>query len=151
MKRDPETVRQVMTRNPVTVAPDTSVGELKTLFERHGYNAFPVVDEDNFIRGIVSQYDLLAMFRTGRPPILELATVWARQVKDIMRRGVISVEPDDPIDEVVDLLLESRLRSVPVTVWRSGRGQQLVGMVGRRDLLRALILDGDTARRPMSA
>ena len=43
-------IREVMTRSPITVSPQTGVRELKSLFDEHDFNAFPVVDEHVFSR-----------------------------------------------------------------------------------------------------
>ena len=56
-------VRDVMSALPVTVSPDTSVADLKQLFEHHDYNAFPVVEPDGTLRGIVTKLDILRSFR----------------------------------------------------------------------------------------
>ena len=56
-------VREIMTPAPVTVRPDTSISDLKALFERYDFNAFPVVDEVGVLRGLVSKLDLLRVFR----------------------------------------------------------------------------------------
>jgi CBS domain-containing protein len=44
-------IREIMTPSPVTVRPDTSISDLKALFERYDFNAFPVVDELGVLRG----------------------------------------------------------------------------------------------------
>jgi CBS domain-containing protein len=43
-------VLDVMSRAPITVTPQTSVGELIALFDRHDFNAFPVVDRAGIVR-----------------------------------------------------------------------------------------------------
>jgi CBS domain-containing protein len=52
------------------------------------------------------------------------------------------VEPDDTVAEAADLMVHSRLRSLPV-VERHGRERRLVGIVSRTDLLRCLVLEDD--------
>jgi len=129
-----------------TVGPRTSVRALQRLFASHGFNAFPVVDDAGRLLGIVTKLDLLRIFRHDRarrrPRLSEL---FAEYVEDIMRRRVITVGPRDALATVVDLMLSSRLRSLPV-VERHGRTAVLVGMVSRGDLMGALILDDDHDR-----
>jgi len=115
------TVREVMTRHPVTVSPDMSIRELKALFETHDFNMFPVVDKQGVFRGIVTKLDLLRTFRPQlRRWIPDLRVLWAERVEGIMNRGAIIAEPDDSIVVVVDTMLESRLRSLPVVERRGG-------------------------------
>jgi CBS domain-containing protein len=135
------TVREVMTARPVTVGPGTSVAELKALFERHDFNAFPVVNQGGVLCGIVTKLDFLRMFRPARRRWLpDLRAVWAERVEDIMCGAIIAVDPEDRIGAATDLMVEARLRSLPV-VERSPGGPTLVGMVSRGDLLRCLILE----------
>ncbi|HLC43439.1 MAG TPA: CBS domain-containing protein [Methylomirabilota bacterium] len=137
---DTRKVREVMTTAPVTVKPTTSVAELKALFEAHDFNAFPVVDEEGVLCGMVTKLDLFRMFRPARRRWFPDPAVWAERVEDIMNWGVISVEPDDPVVVAVDLMVETKLRSLPVVDRRRG-GTVLVGIVGRQDLLRCLPLE----------
>lgn len=129
-------VQDVMTRAPLSVNRGTAVGELLSLFDRYELNAFPVVDEQGALCGIVSKLDLLRLLRPDGnlegpdPDILS-----SRRVADIMRHGVVSVEPEDPIVVAADLMVETRLRSLPV-VRRKGGSRALVGIVSQGDLLR---------------
>jgi CBS domain-containing protein len=66
--------------------------------------------------------------------------LWAERVEGIMNRGAIIAEPDDPIVVVVDTMLESRLRSLPV-VERRGDRSTLVGVVSRTDVLPCLMVE----------
>ena len=137
------TVREVMTPTPVTVRPSTTVGELKALFEAHDFNAFPVVDEAGALCGMVSKLDFLRMFRPARRRWLpDLRAVWAERVGDIMSAGLIAVEPGDPVVVAVDLMVETKLRPLPV-VERRGGEPVLVGIVSRKDLLRCLTIEED--------
>ena len=140
-----KTVRDVMSRNPITVSPDTTMHELMTMFGAHDFNMFPVVDARGVLRGLVTKLDLL---RTFRPPmrrfIPDLKLLRAERIEDFMSRGVIAVEADDPITVAVDTMIEARLRSLPV-VERLPGGPVLIGIVSRRDVLPYLTLESDEA------
>ena len=47
---EPKAIREIMTASPITVYPDTSIRELKILFERYPVNALPVVDDQGVLR-----------------------------------------------------------------------------------------------------
>ena len=132
-------VRDIMTSTPAAVRPGMSVRELQQMFANLDYNAFPVVDEAGALRGIVTKLDVLRIYRPD--PLRdtpELEGIRAQSVADVMRPGVVTLEPDDPLVAAVDLMVESRLQSLPVVERRHGAGPALVGMVSRGDLLRAL-------------
>ena len=139
----PRMVRDVMSTGLKTVGPKTSVRALQGLFATHNFNAFPVVDDAGILLGIVTKLDLLRIFRHDRARLRpRLSELFAERVEDIMRSRVISLGPRDPLTTAVDLMLSSRLRSLPV-VERHGRKAVLVGMVSRGDLMRSLIFDDD--------
>ncbi|HEU5171873.1 MAG TPA: CBS domain-containing protein [Gemmatimonadales bacterium] len=132
-----------MSTMPVTVMPSTSVSALITLFDRHSdIDAFPVIADDGVLRGIVSRLDILRAFR----PDEELRMPNPRRVGEtrvsaIMRHGVISVEPDDPLFAAADLMVETRFQSLPV-VHRGGGEPVLVGILSRQALLQGLFSAG---------
>jgi len=58
---------EVMTREIVTVRPDTSVGEIAGLLLNHKISAVPVIDDDRHVVGIVSEGDLPGQAPSGSP------------------------------------------------------------------------------------
>jgi len=133
------TVHEVMTLRPITVTRQATIGELMGEFDRHDFNALPVVDSGGVLVGIVSKLDVLRALRPA--PDLDLRSVQAvagASVEGIMRRGVVTVEPEDPVFVAADLMVETRLRSLPVVQRTPGAGRVLVGIVSQGDLLRGL-------------
>ena len=133
----PRAVREVMTVRPLTVTPELSLGELKALFEEHDHYVFPVVEGDRLI-GIVSKLDLLRPFRSARlnwRP--DFKAGMADRVIDVMTRGTVTVSPDAPISDAIDLMVDYRLHCLPVAE-RHDREIRLVGIVSRSDILRWL-------------
>lgn len=131
-------VYDVMTRAPITVTPQTPVRDLIALFDRHDFNAFPVLDDSGIIRGIVTKLDVLRLLRPDENLLVPgLSSMGSAQVRDIMRHGVVTVEAGDPLVVAADLMVETRLRSLPV-VRREPKGPVLAGIVTQGDLLRGL-------------
>jgi CBS-domain-containing membrane protein len=91
------------------------------LLIRHTITAVPVLDRGGVV-GIVSEYDLMA--KSGET------------ASDIMTPQVICVTEDTDVEEVRVLLLDRRIRRVPVL-----SGQQLVGIVSRSDIVGLLALE----------
>lgn len=132
-------VRDVMTRPVVTVGPGTSAKYAGELLAEHGFAALPVLDDDGRLVGIVAEADVLRD-RLPRDPRLHLRrdddadTVLPLLVRGVMSERVRCVDPTADVSDVAELFVEERLRSVPVV-----DGERLVGIVSRRDLLRALV------------
>jgi CBS-domain-containing membrane protein len=131
-------VGHVMTQAPISVRLGATVADALALFDRHDFNAIPVVDARGVLCGIVTKLDVLRAFRPDPTvQIADVAAVSARRVEDIMRRGVVTVAPEDAAVRAADLMVDTRLHTLPV-VERSGPGPVLVGVVSQGDLLRAL-------------
>jgi CBS domain-containing protein len=112
-------VKEIMTAPVICTSADAPVADVATLLARHQISAAPVTDEHGVIIGLVSEYDLLA--KRG-----EVA-------RDIMSPGIISVNEEANVDDVRFLLIERRIRRVPVLA-----GQKLIGIVSRSDLVRQM-------------
>jgi CBS domain-containing protein len=114
-------VKEIMS-SPVICAPaETPIAEVATLLAKHDISAVPVTDERGAVIGLVSEYDLLA--RKGNV------------ARDIMSPGIISVNEETDVDEVRYLLIERRIRRVPVV-----DGQTLIGIVSRSDIVRQMAI-----------
>lgn len=130
-------VHQVMTSSPVTVRPATSVGDLLALFDRHDVNAFPVVDERGHLLGIVSKLDVLEHFLVHDGSGWAMETLGAERVENLMHPEIVSVDARELISKAGSVMVERRLRSLPVVERRDG-SVMLVGILSRGDVLRGL-------------
>ncbi|MFN3746563.1 MAG: CBS domain-containing protein [Hyphomicrobiaceae bacterium] len=141
-------VQDAMTKDVVTVRPDTAVSEIAALLVKHRISAVPVVSEDNRVLGIVSQTDLGHRSETGtekkRKWWLDIFTDTDAQARaytkshglhaaDVMTRHLITVRPSTSLSEVAEVLDTHRIRQVPVL-----DNGKLVGMISRADLVRKL-------------
>lgn len=118
-----DSVRDLMTRNVLTIRADELVDRAVAVILQHGVSSLPVVDEQQRFVGIVTEYALLdVMFR----PELQ-----REPVGRIMCRDVLTVAPEATPQDAANLLVKHRLRRLPVV-----RGDALVGLVSRRDLIR---------------
>jgi CBS-domain-containing membrane protein len=108
------------------------------MFAEHEFNAFPVVDANGVLLGIVSKFDV---FRIGRHEparlIPDFRALYAEHVDDIMRRRVVTLRPRDSVTSAIDLMIASKRRSVPVAE-RLGRADMLRGVVSRTDVIRCV-------------
>ncbi len=116
----------VMTSNVVTLSPKDSAEVAVRILLRHEISGAPVLDDDNMLVGIISEFQLLSV-------IYDQATN-STPVGDLMTTNVISVHEDAQLSEIADVLISRRIRRVPVV--NHGR---LKGLVSRRDLLRYVL------------
>ena len=142
-------VGELMTREVVTVGPGTPVHEAAGLLGRHGFTLLPVV-EDGRLVGVVGETDVLSgrVHHDARSPRLsgELGGTPARCVRDVMTTEVRATSPNVDLADVSDLVDGGRTRSVPVV-----DGRYLVGIVTRRDVVRAVGRDDDVLCRLVDA
>ena len=121
----PHLVREVMTREPVTLTPEQSFGEALALLARNRFRHLLVVDDTARLAGVLSDRDLLRTM--SRTPDLDRATV-----ADVMQSDVISVAPQTLLSDAAAQMLDRRINCLPVV--EAGR---LCGILTSTDLLRA--------------
>ena len=114
---------------PVVYKAKQLTGVAKLLL-KEGSNV-PVVDQAKQLTGVVSEHDLLSALDEGQ--------AWSDQTaKDLMTENPYSVPPETTLSTLIHVLTESDLMSVPVV----NAGNRLVGVVTRRDVVRAALRPG---------
>jgi CBS domain-containing protein len=126
-------VREVMTSPAVTVGPAESIRHAIALLDRFRITALPVVDEDGFPIGVVSEADLL--HEAIRP-------AGSHAVGDVMTRQVLTVSADGDVIDAFAVMDGTAVKSLPVLL--HGR---VVGVISRRDLVATLARDDREAAR----
>jgi acetoin utilization protein AcuB len=129
--------RDLMTPNPVTVAPQARIAEAWDLMRELDIRHVPVVAGGALV-GMLSDRDLARLDMTGvlssdAPEVLrqELAAPIAK----VMHPDVIVVEPETGLGEIVDLLLEHKVGALPVVAWDT---YEALGIVSYLDVLRVI-------------
>jgi acetoin utilization protein AcuB len=129
--------RDVMTPSPVTVTPQATLAEAWALMREADIRHVPVV-EAGVLVGMLSDRDL-ASLDVARVLTTEGADVLRRKratpVVTVMSSDVVSVEVEDDLGEVVELMLEHKVGAIPVV--RSDT-REIVGIVSYIDVLRAV-------------
>ncbi|MFN3286207.1 MAG: CBS domain-containing protein [bacterium] len=138
--------RDVMTSPVITVTPDTPVKEIAQLLLAHHISGVPVVSLEGKLVGIVTEADLLykerpeveeggllRLFRRGQLAEAERKAE-GLVARDVMTSPVVTVTEEMPLREVAALMARRQINRVPVV-----RGDQVVGIVSRADVLRALV------------
>jgi CBS domain-containing protein len=115
-------VKEIMTSPVITAGSHDTVAQVAELLRRHRISAVPITDATGAVVGIVSEHDLMA--KTGST------------AQEVMSAEVISVSEDTEVDDVRLLLIERRIRRLPVM-----SGVQLVGIVSRADIVALLAME----------
>lgn len=123
-----------MTRAVKTVTREHTVGDLSEMFESDDFNSYPVEDDGQVV-GIITKFDLLKCFVfTPSQMVPPYENLMNRTVSDIMTSEFIYVRSDTKLTRVLQLMVDHRIRSVPAI----DSDHRLVGIIARRDVLRAL-------------
>ena len=128
------TAGQFMTRTVKTVMRDTTMRELQKMFDEDGFNYYPVREGEDIV-GMVSNFDFLKCFafNPGRM-VPAYDDLLSRTVADVMTPEFIYVDPATKLTRVLQLMVDHRMKSVPVL----DAQHRLVGIIAREDIMRAL-------------
>lgn len=141
--------RDVMTAGVISVQPDTSVRDIAKMLVEHNISGVPVVDKSGKLVGIVSEGDLMRRPESGTEhhrswwlkllvshdqKVAEYIKTHGQHAADVMSRPVITVTEDATLEKVADTLQKHRVKRAPVM-----RGEKMIGIVARADLLHGLI------------
>lgn len=138
----------VMTTKVLTIFPSDSLQVATKIMLENRISGLPVVDGDGKAIGMLTEGDLLKRSETGtEPPVSAWHALWlgperlaeryvhahGRTVGEVMTSGVVAVNEQTPLADVVALMESRRIKRLPVL--RNGR---MVGIISRADLLHAL-------------
>ncbi|MBN1127068.1 MAG: CBS domain-containing protein [Sedimentisphaerales bacterium] len=115
--------RDIMTDMVVCVQKDTPMVEAAQLLSLNDITGIPVVDDQMYLEGIISEKDVLELFEV-------MQYVENRTVNSSMSHEVVSCDVEDDLEKVCRCLQENTFRRVPVT-----EDGKVVGIVSRRDLI----------------
>jgi CBS domain-containing protein len=142
-------VRDVMTYGVIGVPESTRLAEAVETMLRSRVSALFVFDADHAVIGVLSEGDLLRRSELGserkRPHWLELllgsgrlAEAYAhehgRKVGEVMTRNVETIAEDAELSQAVDRMIHHHIKRLPVL-----RGEAVVGVISRSDLLKGLL------------
>jgi CBS domain-containing protein len=109
-----------------TVTPGTSVAQLSQQLSARRIGSVLVLDGEGAVAGIVSERDLVRALASHGAKAMEL------EARQVMTRDVITCDPDDSIDMVMQTMTRGRFRHLPVV-----RHGELLGLVSIGDVVKA--------------
>ncbi|MCM8794271.1 MAG: CBS domain-containing protein [Candidatus Omnitrophica bacterium] len=129
-------IKNWITREVITVTPDTSVKQAFYLMKSMGIRHLPVV-KDGILKGMVTDRDL------RRPKLSDVFKSWDQlyrlndeiQVEDVMVSPALTVKETATLQEAAQIMAEKRIGALPVT----DKAGKLNGIITESDLLRAFV------------
>ncbi len=119
-------VRDLMSRDVVTVQPSTPVYEAMRILVENNVTGLPVVDGEGKLQGIVSEKDMLKLLYEEH--------VENEPVEKFMTRNVVAYEEADTLIDVCECLIANNFRRVPIL-----KDGKLVGIISRSDIIRYIL------------
>jgi CBS domain-containing protein len=117
-------VKDVMTKEPKTCTPDTTVAEVAHLMWEGDCGILPVVD-DGELMGVVTDRDMYVALATRDALASQL------RVGAVVNRNVVTCEPEEDIHEALAKMKQARVRRLPVV----GFGGTVVGILSMNDIV----------------
>ena len=117
-----KSVREAMTQDPRSIGASASVVEAARLMREQHIGSLPVTEHERLV-GMITDRDITTRV------VAESAVPESTSVGDVYSRDLISVAPDNDLDEALKLMVRHQVRRLPVV--ESGR---LVGMVAQADI-----------------
>ena len=134
------TVDGIMSREVVTVSPDTALMDIRKRLQEGGFHHMLVVEE-GALCGVISDRDVLQAISpfldTYAEDHRDVQTL-AQPASEVMRTELITVTPDTDIGDAANKLLDHDISSLPVV-----DGEELVGIVTTKDLLHHYTKNGE--------
>ena len=118
-------IRDVMTSNPTTCEPTSTIVDCAKVMAREDVGPIPVVEGDRLI-GLVTDRDIVVR------AIAEGRDIQQTKVGDIASKDLITVSPTDDLNRALDVMSKHQVRRVPVV-----DGDRVVGIISQADVARA--------------
>jgi CBS domain-containing protein len=144
--------KDIMTKEIITVSPETEITQAANLLLEKRINGVPVVNTAGELVGILCQSDLIAQQKSIPIPSLftlldgyislktskrmdkEVEKIAATKVAEAMTPNPVTVDPETDIEKIASLMVEKNYHTLPVI-----DAGNLVGILGKEDVLRTLI------------
>lgn len=127
-------VQDIMTKDVVTVRPETPLSEISKILHDKGFNGVPVVEKNNVLVGLVTEYDIIdsSVKQKEGSEETEMKDLKNATAKDVMNPEPLTLFEEAPFEKVLQLFrTHHKVNPVPVT----NKDKQVVGIVSRSDIV----------------
>ncbi len=147
-----KTATDLMTKEVITVTPDMAIKDFAQLLTEKNISGAPVVDKAGKLVGVVTENDLVDQNKAVHIPTVisifdafisleswgktakEMQKIVGSVVGDIATTKVRTVLPNATLEEIATIMSEEKVHTLPVV-----EADKLVGIIGKRDIIRAII------------
>ena len=152
-------VKEIMEKKVVTLKPDDTLKDVVLKFSKDRISGAPVIDNEDQVIGIVSEADIFQTLKqdsrefrmvhlfpdaimiglsfeevpTDKKTEEILKDLGGIKVSEIMKKGVKTVDPEDQVRAVIDIVAKGLINRVPVV-----ENGKLIGIVSRGDIIKGL-------------
>ena len=143
------TAKDIMTKEVISVHPETTLLDVAKILAEHNFDGVPVVDAENKLVGIVTEYDLINKTSAVHLPTLQVVLrnlpqfkkeeahfqeeILSLKVSDIMNKDPLSLKSEILYDDIIRLFKDHhRVNPIPVT----DENNKVIGVISRFDVLR---------------
>ena len=146
-----KTASDIMTQDVVTVNKNQPISDLSKIFIENHFNGVPVLDNTGKVVGVVTQGDLIEKNKNLHIPTVitlfdavlflesekkfedDLKKLTGSKIEDIYHKNLITVSPDTDLNEIITLMAEKDIHTLPVL-----DGDKLIGIIGKRNIIREM-------------
>ncbi|MBF9017857.1 MULTISPECIES: CBS domain-containing protein [unclassified Oceanispirochaeta] len=126
-----------MTKNPVTISPDTPVSEARDKMKKESIHRLPVIDKNDHLIGIITEKDIL--YASPSPAtsldVYEIHNLMSKlKVHSVMTKDVITIGPDTPLEDAARILADNNIGGLPII-----ENGLLIGIITESDLFRVFV------------
>ncbi len=147
--KDPSTitVEEVMTKKVITLSEDDSFEKIADTFKEIKVNAFPVLNKDNKLVGIVCESDVMKVIERRYLSRHEMFGTFGSKARilspskvgDVMTKNPITVSPSATLEEAIILMLIHHVRGLPVV----DKNNEVIGIIVKRDIVNTLLSESE--------
>ncbi len=150
-------IKEIMSKNVISVKADTKVGEISQLLTKHGIHGVPVVDNNGLILGIITESDFFIkdIPNLYLPSYIDflMNVKFAHKIKskeknninklldakaeDIMTKDCILISAGDPIEDLINIFRSKHLSTIPVV----DNNRKVIGIVTLADIIKLVKLN----------
>lgn len=145
-------VKDIMTKDVIIAKEDDTVESTVRILVEKGFSGLPVVDEENRVKGIITEGDLIRrVAKLSGPSYIEiLGGIFPLEskkdllekinrsvghfVKDVMSKDVITISLDEGLEDAATLMIKQKIKRLPVV----DEDKKLIGIISRSDILKHL-------------
>lgn len=145
-------IKDIMTKEVITVSEDDTVAKCANLLATHDLSGLPVVDDEGYVKGIITEGDLIkhnskvqvpasleilgGIFYLDHPNKFydDVKKSMGYFVKTVMTEDVTTVNPNEKVENAAALLVRKKVKRLPVL----DEAGKLVGIVSRKDIMHHL-------------